>query len=88
MNPTNWQHLMASQRDLISCAKNDEVRACGERVLKILDYLSRGDAVFKELVRLQEEEPDLFAAFCRLVRMGARLSDIRTTEQFAEEAGL
>ena len=88
MNPTNWQHLIASQRDLISYAKNDEIRACGERVLTILEYLSRGDAVFKELVRLRDEEPMLFEALCRLIGMGARLSDIRATEQLAEDMGL
>lgn len=88
MNPVNWQHLIASQRDLISYAKNDEIRACGERVLKILEYLSRGDAVFKELVRLHDEDPALLAALVNLARTGAKLSDIRDTETVAEEMGL
>jgi len=88
MNFTNWQHLIAAQRDLLSYAKNDEIRACGEMVLKILEYLSRGDAVFKEMVRLRDENPELFETLRRLFGMGAKLSDIRKTEAMVEEMGL
>jgi hypothetical protein len=50
--------------------------------------MQKGELVLKELMRLRKEEPELFETLRRLIGMGARLSDIRATEQFAEDMGL
>ena len=75
-------------RDVIDHSRNDEIREGIEAAIRTLEWMQKGELVLKELMRLRKEEPELFETLRRLIGMGARLSDIRATEQLAEEAGL
>lgn len=88
MNPKNLEHQCAAIRSVLTSASNDEIRACLEQAIKTLEWMQKGELVLKELMRLRKEEPELFETLRRLIGMGARLSDIRATEDLAEEAGL
>lgn len=77
MNPRSLQAQIAAIRDLLSSAKNDDVRACAEAAIKPLEWISKGEDVLKELVRLRKEEPELFKALSDLIGMGARVNAIR-----------
>lgn len=88
MNPRDLSAQIASLRHALNSVESDEIRACIEQAIKTLEWMSKGELVLKELMRLRKEEPELFETLRRLIGMGARLSDIRATEQFAEEMGL
>jgi hypothetical protein len=88
MNPRDLSAQAASLRHLLTFADSEEVRACTEQAIRTLEWMQKGELVLKELMRLRKEEPELFETLRRLIGMGARLSDIRATEQFAEDMGL
>lgn len=88
MNPRDLSAQAASCRHLLPYAESDEIRACVEHAIKTIEWMQKGELVLKELMRLRKEEPELFETLRRLIGMGARLSDIRATEDLAEEAGL
>lgn len=75
-------------RDVLSAARNEDVRAGLDQAIKTLEWMQKGELVLKELMRLRKEEPELFETLRRLIGMGARLSDIRATEDMAERMGL
>ena len=75
-------------RDVIAHARNEEIREGIEQAIKTLEWMQKGELVLKELMRLRKEEPELFETLRRLIGMGARLSDIRATEQLAEDMRL
>ena len=88
MNPRDLSAQASSCRHLLPYAESDEIRACVEHAIKTIEWMQKGELVLKELMRLRKEEPELFETLRRLIGMGARLSDIRATEDLAEEAGL
>ncbi len=77
MNPKNLQHQISAVRDLLTSARNEDVRLCAEAAIKTLEWISKGEDVLKELVRLRKEEPELFRALSDLIGMGAKLNAIR-----------
>lgn len=88
MNPRDLSAQISSLRHLLTFAQSDEIRACVEQAIKTLEWMQKGELVLKELMRLRKEQPELFDTLRRLFGMGAKLSDIRATENLAEEAGL
>lgn len=88
MNPRDLSAQAASLRHLLQSAESEEIRACIEGAIRTLEWMQKGELVLKELMRLRKEEPELFETLRRLIGMGARLSDIRATENLAEEMGL
>ena len=77
MNPKNLQHQISAVRDLLSSARNDDVRACVEAAIKTLEWLSKGDLVLKEMMRLRREDPELFELLRELIGAGLKLDQIR-----------
>lgn len=88
MNPKNLEHQCAAIRSVLTSASNDEIRACLEQAIKTLEWMQKGELVLKELMRLRKEQPELFETLRKLFGMGAKLSDIRATEDLAERMGL
>jgi len=88
MNPRDLSAQTASLRHVLHFADSDEIRACVEQAIKTLEWMQKGELVLKELMRLRKEDPELFETLRRLFGMGAKLSDIRKTEEMAEEMGL
>jgi hypothetical protein len=75
-------------RDVLPSARNEETRSGLEQAIKTLEWMQKGELVLKELMRLRKEQPELFDTLRRLFGMGAKLSDIRATENLAEDMGL
>jgi hypothetical protein len=65
-----------------------ELIACVEGCIASAEWMQKGELVLKELIRLRKEEPELFETLRKLFGMGAKLSDIRATEDLAERMGL
>jgi hypothetical protein len=65
-----------------------ELIACVEGCIASAEWMAKGEQVLKEFIRLRKEEPELFETLRRLIGMGAKLSDIRATEDLAERMGL
>jgi len=88
MNPRDLSAQISSIRHAINFVENEDIRACLEQAIKTLEWMAKGELVLKELIPLRKENPELFETLRRLFGMGARLSDIRATEDLAERMGL
>lgn len=89
MNPRNLQHQASATRHMLNGGKmTPDLIACVEACIASAEWMAKGELVLKELIRLRKEEPELFETLSRLIGMGARLSDIRATEDYAERMGL
>lgn len=64
-------------RDVLTSARNEDVRAGLEQAIKTLEWMQKGELVLKELMRLRKEEPELFETLRQLIGAGARLDAIR-----------
>lgn len=78
MNPRNLAHMAACIRNIARYAQEGEQRACVEAGIKSLEYMHDGAAdVLKWIVRLKQENPQLFQDFIGLIGMGAELVAVR-----------
>lgn len=89
MNPRNLEHQAAATRHMLNGGTmTPELIACVEGCIASAEWMAKGEQVLKEFIRLRKEEPELFETLRRLIGMGAKLSDIRATEDLAERMGL
>jgi len=90
MNPLSLSAQAASCRHLLSHAPSAEIRACVEQAIKTLEWIERREELIKMLEQLRKDNPELYNMFVYVTRAfpGASISDIRSTDRIAEEAGL
>lgn len=72
-------YQIASLRDAMSTARNDEIAQGVAASIRSLEWLASGQASLKTLIKLRKERPDLFAAIEAVLEAfpDAIISDVR-----------
>lgn len=75
-------------RHLTAMAESEEIRSGAEAAIASLEWVSKGELVLKELIRLRKEQPELFQVLCNLFTAfpGAELAAVRDIQ--SERIGL